>query len=143
MLADTEQLFAGQPETLVEPHRARLREWAKTSDDWTRLCALTALMLLGDGTPELCAERNALIEKGVTAPKTFTLPTRFDNDKKFAELEENLVPILKDLFHHEPGNPWLQPELFDRTQKDNPKHPAYFFCATPTEFYERAGVPSG
>ena len=137
-----EQCFAGQPESRVEPHRERLRAWAKAEDDWTRLGALTALMLLGDGTPEMCQQRNELVEKGVTAPETFTFPARFDNDPKFPELKENLVPILKDLFYHEPGKPWLQPELFDRTQKDNPKHPAYFFCATPEEFYQRAGVPS-
>lgn len=98
-------------------------------------------MLLGEGTPERCEERNKLLDKGVTKPESFTFPKDVQEATDTDEFRKELPVLLKHIFLHEPGDPWIKPERFD------PSHPAArFFRAHPREFYARAAEvldPSG
>ena len=136
-VAWAEQLFftPEAPPDLVQPHREALERLATAPDDWSRLLGLTSLMLLGAGTPERCAARNALLDKGMQQARAFTFPEDVQAATATSEFPQEFPTLLRRIFLHEPGKPWLQPAWFD------PAHPAaQFFRATPREFFARAAL---
>lgn len=120
------------PDTL-QTHLDALEKLAAAPDDWTRLLGLTGVMLLGEGTPQRCAERNALLDRGMQDPATFTFPADVRDVTDTAEFHQEFPELLQIIFLHTPGEPWLQPEWFD---PDRPE--ARFFRARPREFFARA-----
>lgn len=136
-IAWAEHLFFAPdaPPELVQPHLATLERLTTAPDDWSRLLSLTGLMLLGYGTPERCATRNALLDKGMRQASAFTFPEEVREVTDTAAFQQDFPTLLRLIFLHEPGDPWLQPAWFD------PEHPAaHFFCATPREFFARAAA---
>ncbi len=131
----TEWLF-GFPDCAVAEFEAQVRELerlASASEDWVRLLGLTSLMLLGEGTPQRCAKRNELLDKGMNKPKSFTFPTDVQEAIDASEIRIGFPDFIRHSFLHEPGDPWLRPEWFD------PAHPAArFFRAHPREFFTEA-----
>ncbi len=108
-------------------------------DDFTRLCAMTTRLVLGEGNTALCRQRDALLDRAVDPSAPFTFP-----DYLKADVEKRLPPeerkaIFQHIWLHEKGDPWLKPEWFDRTQADNPEHEAYWFCAPPEKLFPRLG----
>jgi hypothetical protein len=136
-IAQAEYLFAN-PQKDPQPRVALLELQLTAHDDWTRLLALTALMLLGEASPERIDSRNALLNLGTQQPKRFTFPNDVADVARNPDFPGGLPGLLQHLFLHVPGAPWLKPEWFDRSRKDDSEHPAYFFCASPAEFYDRA-----
>jgi internalin A len=136
-VAWAEQLFftPDAPLDLVQPHREALERLTAASDDWSRLLSLTSLMLLGAGTPERCAARNTLLDKGMQQARAFTFPADVREATSTAEFQRDFPTLLQIIFLHKPGEPWLQPEWFDLS------HPAaQFFRASPREFFARAAA---
>jgi hypothetical protein len=115
-------------ERAVERNRELLRG---AGDDWTRLNALSNLLALGAGTPELCEQRNELLDRAMQRPASFTFPA---NVQKAAERADfNLPEVVKIIFWHEPGDPFLRPEWFAPGSEE-----ARFLCATPRQLYALA-----
>jgi hypothetical protein len=134
-MAHTEWLFGAPdaPSDVLQAHLVQLHELTHAPDAWTRLLALTGLVLLGEGTPDACAERNALLDQGMRKPKSFTFPDAVREAADSSEFYDEFPGLLRHIFLHEPGSPWLQPEWFDPSQPA-----ARFFCASPREFFARA-----
>ena len=107
-----------------------LRKLAEAKDDWTRLLALSGLLLLGAGTPELCAERNELLDKGILRSKEFSFPKELHPETETDEFRKQLPEVLRIAFLHDPEEPWLTPEKFDPANPDS-----RFFLSTPREFF--------
>ncbi len=137
LMALTEWYF-GSPHTAIgelEDHISILQSMATANDDWTRLAALTGLMLLGRGTPAHCNARNTLLDKGMENPQDFTFPDYLQPETNKPEFVEKLPNLLRHIFLHKPGQPWLKPEWFEAT------HPAAaFFCAGPRKFFAQAAA---
>lgn len=134
-MARTEWLF-GAPDTpsdVLQTHLDYLHKLTHVADEWTRLLALTGVLLLGEGTPDACAERNALLDQGMREPKSFTFPGDVRAAADSSEFYDEFPGLLRHIFLHKPGSPWLQPEWFDPSQPA-----ARFFCASPREFFARA-----
>jgi hypothetical protein len=107
-----------------------LRKLAGAKDDWTRLIAVSALLMLGEGTPELCVERNALLDKGVRQSADFTFPGYLHPETENERFREELPEILDLIFLHNPDDPWLKPELFDPSRPESK-----YFLSKPREFF--------
>ncbi|MGH9937564.1 MAG: hypothetical protein ACREAM_15050, partial [Blastocatellia bacterium] len=125
----SEQIFF-VPESTIEPVTKELRKLAAAKDDWTRLVAASALLMMGYGTPEMCDERNALLDKGVRQPRQFTFPADLSAETGTEEFREQLPEILDLIFAHTPGDPWLRRELFDPAQPESK-----YFLSKPREFF--------
>lgn len=110
---------------------ARLRELVTAGEDWTRLLGITGLLLLGKGTPELCAERNALLDKGRMRPRELTFPAEVREAADAEDFRTNFSELLWYIFLHEPEAPWLLPEWFEPENEASK-----FLSSTPKEFYE-------
>ena len=111
---------------------AELQPFLKAGDDWTQLLAISNLITLSAGTPELVAERNRLCDKAMKQPNEFTFPAELreaTQDKEWFDLKE----IIAIIFLHEPGDPFLKPEWFD-PQREESK----FFLSPPREFFALA-----
>jgi hypothetical protein len=106
---------------------------ASASDDWTRLLALMGLMAIGRGSRHHCEQLNELLDRGVREPSSFTFPWASQEVSISAQVREELPKILKHVFLHREGDPWIKPEWLD------PSHPASrFFLAPPRKFWARA-----
>ncbi len=125
----SEQIFF-VPETTIEPVTKELRKLAGAKDDWTRLIAVSALLTLGEGTPELCDERNALLDRGVERPGQFTFPADLRAETGAEAFRNQLPEILDMIFAHTPGDPWLKRELFDPSRPESK-----YFLSKPREFF--------
>ncbi len=104
----------------------------KAKDDWTRLLAINNLITLSAGTPELVKERNRLRDKAMTTPGKFTFPGELAEATKDKEWF-NLPEIIRIIFLHEPGDPFLKPEWFDPKSEESK-----FFLSPPREFFALA-----
>lgn len=142
------------PESSIGPVTKELRKLASAKDDWTRLVAVSALLMLGEGTPELCDERNALLDKGVRRSADFTFPSELHPETENEQFREQLpevldliflhdyddraprptrrdaVAVLDLIFLHDPDDPWLKPELFDSSRPESK-----YFLSKPREFF--------
>ncbi|MBI3651479.1 MAG: NACHT domain-containing protein [Acidobacteria bacterium] len=107
-----------------------LTKLAQAPDDWTRLLAISALLSLGYGTPELCGERNALLEKGIKRSPQFTFPAALHPETETTEFRNQLPELFDIIFLHNPDDPWLRPELFDPARPE-----AKYFLVKPREFF--------
>jgi hypothetical protein len=125
----SEQIFF-IPEAMIERVTKELRKLAGAKDDWTRLVAVSALLMLGEGTPELCVERNALLDKGVRQSADFTFPGALHPETENERFREELPEILDLIFLHNPGDPWLKLELFDPSRPESK-----YFLSKPREFF--------
>jgi hypothetical protein len=111
----------------------RLKALTENDDDWTRLLGISGLLLLGEGTPELCQERNNLLDKGVRHPSEFTFPEEVREAANTEEVRGHMPQLFLNIFLHDPDRLWLLPELFDLN------HPySRFFLSKPREFYALA-----
>jgi internalin A len=134
-LGDAEWLFfsPGFRSNQFEVTEGHLREMADAHDDWTRLLALSAFLLLGRGTLEYCTARNELLRKGIYHSETFSFPKRLRPETDAAAFRRELPVVLRLAFLHDPDDPWLIPEKFDRSTPES-----RFFLSTPREFYALA-----
>lgn len=134
-LWEAKRLFFGPDAgevAFAEPVR-RLQDLTKHTDDWTTLLGISGLLLLGEGTPGLCQERNALLDKGVRHPAEFTFPEKVREAADTEEVRGNMPELFLNIFLHDPERPWLLPEFF------SPEHPySRFFLSKPREFYALA-----
>jgi hypothetical protein len=123
------------PKDEIDRHIDELQVLASANDEWTRILATTGILLLGDGTPELCQQRNDLIDLGIRDPGAFRFPDDLRDGASPKELQRDLPNTFRAIFHHQLGDPLLKPEWFD------PSHPASrFFRSRPREFYELIGA---
>jgi hypothetical protein len=134
-LAEAEWLFfsPGVPADEFNAARDRLHAMAAVEDDWTRVLALSALLMLGEGSPQLCLTRNELLEKGIKHSDAFTFSERLRPETDTPRFREELPEVLRLTFLHDPDDPWLTPEKFDPSNPDS-----RFFLSTPREFYALA-----
>jgi hypothetical protein len=129
-----ELLFA--PEASAQQYnasRAAMQQLASASNDWARLQGVTALLSMGAGTPELLAEQNALIKKGVKQPHQFTFPAALHAETETEEFRAQMPDLFKLIFLHDPDDPethWLQPEFFDPARPESK-----YFLSNPREFF--------
>jgi internalin A len=105
-----------------------LNEALLVSDDWTRLVTIYCLISLGEGTPHRCLEMNQLLDSAVSKPQSFTFP----EDLRPLVISpvftaEEFPKVIRLLFWHEPGNPILDPKLFDSRRKESK-----FFLTNPS-----------
>jgi hypothetical protein len=129
ILQTAEQIFSPTADS-AESVNLELKELIKAKDDWTRLVAISALLMLGDGTPELCDERNALLDKGIRQGSKFTFPIDLNPETKNAEFRKQLPELLDLIFAHKSGEPWLKRNLFD------PAYPeSKYFLSKPRELF--------
>ncbi|MGH9751406.1 MAG: NACHT domain-containing protein [Blastocatellia bacterium] len=125
----SEQIFF-VPESLIELVTEELWKLAGAKDDWTRLVAVSALLTLGEGTPELCDKRNALLGKGVSRSADFTFPGELHPETENEQFRKELPEILDLIFLDNPNDPWLKPELFDPSRPESK-----YFLSKPREFF--------
>jgi hypothetical protein len=121
------------PDKEVERHAQKLKSLTKAPDHWTRLLSLTSLMLIGWGTPEMCAERNSLLDQATLSPASFTFPKEVREVTDTEMFQEEFPEIIRQIFLHAPGQPWLLPEWFSAEHPDS-----RFFLSRPREFYALA-----
>jgi len=108
---------------------AELHELLRAPDDWSRLLASSALLVLSEGGPELCRQRNVLVSKGLKQNSRFTFPSEMHLLTQKDEFTQQMPELFDLAFHQSPRGPWLEPDFF------NPSHPASrFFLSTPSEF---------
>ena len=113
---------------------ARLREFLSAADDWTRLQAINYLITLSAGTPELCAERNRLLDRALAEPAKFTFPDALREVTESPEfIAQEFPESIRIIFLHEPGDPLLKPEWFDPQREES-----RFFLSPPREFFALA-----
>lgn len=132
LLASAEWLFFA-PDAPIDEFNSTvdaLRKYANAKDDWTRALALSSLLLLGKGSPEMAAERNSLLDKGITRSKEFTFPEELRSETETEEFRKELPQVLRLAFIHDPDNHWITPEKFDPANPDS-----RFFLSTPREFF--------
>src|SRR5262249_13072866 len=108
----------------------KLQEISKATDDWTRLLALSALLSLGEGTPEMCAERNVLLKKGIRSSKKFTFPKELHSETETTEFRKKLPELLEIIYLHNPDDIWLWPEFFGASRPESK-----YFLSKPREFF--------
>jgi energy-coupling factor transporter ATP-binding protein EcfA2 len=110
---------------------ARLREFLSASDDWTRLQAINYLITLSAGTPELCAERNRLLDLATQEPEKFSFPDTLREVTGSQDFITKEFPeAIRIIFLHKPGDPLLKPEWFDPHREES-----RFFISPPREFF--------
>jgi energy-coupling factor transporter ATP-binding protein EcfA2 len=113
---------------------ARLREFLSADDDWTRLQAINYLITLSAGTPELCAERNRLLDRALEETDKFTFPDTLREVTQSQDFIAKEFPeAIRIIFLHEPGDPLLKPEWFDPRSEES-----RFFLSPPREFFALA-----
>jgi len=130
--ADTEWL-AFQPDREEERSAtiAGLREFLSADDDWTRLQAINYLITLSAGTPELCAERNRLLDLALQETDKFTFPDALREVTQSQDFITKEFPeAIRIIFLHEPGDPLLKPEWFDPSREES-----RLFLSSPREFF--------
>ncbi len=108
----------------------KLQTLAQAEEDWTRLLALAALLSLGEGSPDLCNERNALLEKGIKRSASFTFPAELHPETETPEFRAKLPELLEISYLHNPDDIWLRAELFDPARPESK-----YFLAKPREFF--------
>jgi len=91
-----------------------------------RLISFSSLLALGEGTPNLCGERNDLIAKG----SKFTFPAGLHNETVKIEFRRQLPEIFDLILLQDPSDPWLKPELFDSSRPESK-----YFLSKPREFF--------
>jgi hypothetical protein len=109
---------------------ARLQSLLHAQDDWSRLLACSALLTLGEGTPDLCRERNALIAKGFERGADFTFPKALRDETQKEEFRRRLSELLTLIFLQAPDQPSLRPEYFDPANTTS-----RYFLSSPREFF--------
>lgn len=111
----------------------KIKNLLKAKDDWTTLLGMYGLLMLGEGSSELCQRVGDLLDKGIRFPNEFTFPEKVREAADSEEFRGNLPEIFWYIFIHDPERPWLLPEMFD------PNHPySRFFLSKPREFYALA-----
>lgn len=133
--AEAERLFFAPDASAkeFETSLAEMRQLMSASNDWARLQGFTALLSLGAGSPELLAEQNALLEKGIRQPKKFTFPAALHAETETPEFRMQLHDLFKLIFQHDPDDPethWLKPEFLDPTRPESK-----YFLSKPREFF--------
>jgi hypothetical protein len=111
---------------------ATMQQFTTAKDDWTRLQGFTALLSLGAGSPELLAQQNALIARGIKQPDQFTFPAALHAETETKAFRAQLPDLFQVIFLHDPDDPqthWLQPEFFDPAQPESK-----YFLSKPREF---------
>ncbi|MEW6127857.1 MAG: NACHT domain-containing protein [Acidobacteriota bacterium] len=108
----------------------QLQKLTQANDDWTRLQALSALLLLGEGSLTMCNERNLLLEKGIKHSQSFTFPIEFRSETESKEFINRLPRLLEIVCLHDPDDIWLRPELFDASRPESK-----YFLSKPREFF--------
>jgi len=104
------------------------------ADDWTRLLLINNLITLSAGTPELCAERNRLLDLALKDPAKFTFPGALrEVTQKPDFITKEFPESIRIIFLHEPGDPLLKPEWFDPQREES-----RFFLSPPREFFALA-----
>ncbi|HXU35017.1 MAG TPA: NACHT domain-containing protein [Blastocatellia bacterium] len=134
-LADAECLFFS-PKTSPKQFNITtrsLKEMTTAQDEWTQLLALSALLMLGAGTPKACGSRNELLDKAMRQPQAFSFPQKVRLETDTPAFHESLPKLMRMVFLHDPDDPWLLPEKLDRS---NPE--SRFFVSSPREFYALA-----
>lgn len=124
-----------EPAAPVTTTTSALKDLAQSEDDWTRLVAISGLLMLGSGSPESCSEYNQLLDRGMHNARTFTFPERLTSETDTDEFRAKLPELLRFVFLHAPENAWLRPELFD---PDGPASP--YLLSTPIEFFMQAAA---
>ncbi|MCI0485523.1 MAG: NACHT domain-containing protein [Blastocatellia bacterium] len=132
LMAEAEWLFFSPDASSDEFNSTinSLRKLTEAKDDWTRLLALSSLLLLGAGTPQMCAERNALLDKGILHSKEFSFPQELHPETETDAFRKELPEVLRIAFLHDPEEPWLTPEKFDPSNPDS-----RYFLSPPREFF--------
>lgn len=118
------------PETSIKPVITQALQLAGAKDDWTRLIAVSALLMLGEGTLGLYDERNALLDKGIKQSYEFTFPPELRPETETEDFRKQLSKILDLIFLHTPGDRWLKRELFDPANSES-----RYFLSKPREFF--------
>ncbi len=109
---------------------SQLQKLATAADDWRQLIAISALLTLGEGSPELCNEQNKLLDKGIMHSSKFTFPAELHSKTENDLFRKQLPEILDLIFLHDPDDPWLKPELFDPSRPESK-----YFLTKPREFF--------
>jgi energy-coupling factor transporter ATP-binding protein EcfA2 len=121
------------PEQPTEGLAAQLHSMLQEQDSWTRLLSASALLMLGEGSPDLCGRRNSILNDGLLQSSQFTFPAALRAETEKEEFRGQLQEILDLVFLQTPTHSWLKPELFD------PNHPASkFFLSSPRQFFALA-----
>jgi hypothetical protein len=108
----------------------KLKKLTQAKDDWTQLLALSALLSLGEGSPAMCEERNALLEKGIESSDSFIFPAELHAETESEAFREKLPELLEIIYLHDPKLIWLRPELFDASHPESK-----YFLSKPREFF--------
>lgn len=109
---------------------ARLRKLMNDGDDLTRVLGVSALLLLGRGTPELCKQRNELLEKGLKVSNRFTFPSDVRDETRKDDFQRELPAILRFAFRCERVEQWMAPANFDPANFES-----RYFLSTPRDFF--------
>jgi GTPase SAR1 family protein len=97
-------LAVEQPQPSLDEAITRLFFFADSQhDDWTRVLAISTLIALGAGTPELCCERNRLLGKGCEEPQQFTFPAELHTETSKPEFIAQLPELLFLIFLYDPA----------------------------------------
>jgi hypothetical protein len=131
LIAAERALFA--PDTPTVDLTAGLHSLQCEKDDWSRLLAGSALLMMGEGSPELCRERNALLDKGLAGSARFTFPARLRAETHKEEFRRQLPELFDLIFLQAPGSHWLRPEFFDPAGSAS-----QFFLSPPRRFFALA-----
>lgn len=116
------------------PHlTVELQSLLCSQDDWSRLLASSALLTLGEGTPDLCRERNALLVKGIEQSPQFTFPSGLHTETQREEFSQQLPELFDLVFLQAPSHPWLRPKFFDPVSSESK-----YFLSPPHEFFALA-----
>jgi internalin A len=109
---------------------SQLQKLVTATDDWRQLIAISALLTFGEGSPELCNKRNALLDKGIKQSSKFTFPADLHPETETDRFRKQLPETLDLIFLYDPNDPWLKPELFDPSRPESK-----YFLSKPREFF--------
>lgn len=131
LIASERALF--MPDAAATNLTVELQNLAQAPDDWSRLLANSALLMLGEGTPKLCRDRNTLLAKAIERSAQFTFPVDMFVDNQEEEFCNQLPELFDLIFLQSSPNSWLRPEFF------NPKRlESTYFLSPPREFFRLA-----
>lgn len=113
---------------------SKLHGWRNSTDDWTRVLAVTSLVALGEGSPEMVIARSELFNRILRDEHDFSVPSDLMTCLPEAnrQIAEGLRLLTMGTLEH-----WVDDQWFDNSLRDDPRHPAFLLCASPPLFFER------
>jgi energy-coupling factor transporter ATP-binding protein EcfA2 len=131
IFAETERALF-RPEASYENLIVELQALKDSLDDWSQLLSISALLMIGAGSPELCRTRNKLIEKGFRRSNRFTFPLELQDETRASGFCDELPRILELIFLQLSDRPWLKPIHFTLSQPG-----AQYFLSGPDKFLDQ------